>query len=155
MTAFQRLLGFCRSHKGLMVAAFLALSLAAGLILWQDSSHAPVCSPSFVKQSCHKGTGGVNGFIAVFVLGPLLVGFVLLVVGLVVVMVGYAVALLWGAFFLLRGVFIILFGDLCRWVSLRRNGHAAKAGDAKAQEKIERWKKWEKEWTRSGPPWPD
>ncbi len=75
-----------------------------------------------------------------------MVGFVLVVVGLAVLMVAYAVVLVSLAFFLLRGVFIILFGDLCRWVSVRRNEEAAKAGDAKAQAKIDRWKKWECEY---------
>jgi hypothetical protein len=46
----------------------------------------------------------------------------------------------------LGGLFIILVGDLLLWVSVRRNAKAAKEGDPRARERIDRWKRWQKKW---------
>jgi hypothetical protein len=46
------------------------------------------------------------------------------------------------------GFFIILLGDLFHWFSARRNGDAANAGDVEARARIDRWRRWQKKWTR-------
>ena len=48
----------------------------------------------------------------------------------------------------LGGLSVILVGNLLYWISFKRNGSAAKAGDAKALAKVDRWKRWQKKWTR-------
>lgn len=48
----------------------------------------------------------------------------------------------------LGGMCIILLGDLLCWLSTKRNGEAALAGDSEAQRRIDHWKRWQKKWTR-------
>lgn len=86
-----------------------------------------------------SGTGGTGHFF-----------FDTLVLGLVVcgALAMLALAFTNWAVGFLGGMLIILLGDLLYWVSMKRHGEAAQAGDAQAQAKIDRWKRWQKKWTR-------
>lgn len=93
----------------------------------------------FWHRDSTGGTGGSEQFF-----------FDVVVVGLVVCapLAMLALALTDWAVGFLGGLFIILLGDLFRWLSTQRNGKAAKAGDAEARAKIDRWKRWQKRWAR-------
>ena len=125
-TRSQRLARFWDSHSTrLIVGGGFALGFLTGLVLWHRSSTS--------------GTGGTGQFLfdAVF-LG--------LVVCAPLAMLALAITN-WAVGFL-GGMVIILLGDLLYRVSTKRNGEAAKAGDAQAQARIDRWKRWQKKWTR-------
>jgi hypothetical protein len=96
--------------------------LLTGLVIWHRDST--------------KGTG--QFFFDVVVLG-LIVGapLAMLLLALTDRLVG-----------LLGGLFVIVLGELLCWVSTKRNGEAAKVGDAKALARIDRWKRWQKKWSR-------
>jgi hypothetical protein len=112
-------------HTRLIIGGGLALGLLTGLVLWRGNSTS--------------GSGGTGQFF-----------FYVVLIGLIVCapLAMLALAITEWAVGFLGGLFIILFGDFCHWVSTKRNGEAAKAGDAKAQARIDRWKSWQKEWTR-------
>jgi hypothetical protein len=110
---------------GVTVGGGLVLGLVAGLVFWYRDST--------------QGTGGTGQFIFdVFFIGLIACS----LLGM------FAIAMAYLAVELLRGSFLILLGDLFHWVSKKRNGEAAKAGDTAAQEKIDRWKRWQREVTR-------
>ena len=108
-----------------IVGGGVALGLLTGLTLWhRDSSH---------------GTGGIGPFL-----------FDVVVIGLILCapLAMLALALTDRVVAFLGGLFVILVGNLLYWISFKRNGSAAKAGDAKALAKVDRWKRWQKKWMR-------
>lgn len=122
----QRLARFWDSHATrLIVGGGLALGLLTGVVLWH--------------RDATGGTGGTGQFL-----------FDVLVLGLLVAapLAMLALALTNWAVGFLGGICIILLGDLLYWLSTRRHGEAARAGDANAQAKIDHWKRWQKKWTR-------
>jgi hypothetical protein len=86
-----------------------------------------------------NGTGGTGHFFFDVVLLGLVVCAPLAMLALAITN--------WAVGFL-GGMFIILLGDLLHWVSTKRNGEAAEAGDAQARARIDHWKRWQKKWTR-------
>ena len=99
--------------------------MSTGVVLWH--------------RAAVNGTGGTGHFVLdVVVLG--------LVVAAPLAMVALALTN-WAVGFL-GGICIIMVGDLLYWASTRRNGAAARAGDARARARIDHWKRWQKEWTR-------
>ncbi len=109
----------------LIIGGGLTLGLLTGLVLWHGDSTS--------------GKGGTGQFL-----------FDVALLGLIVCapLATLALAIADRAAGFLGGLFVILFGDFGYWVSTKRNGEAAKAGDANAQAKTDRWKRWQKEWTR-------
>jgi len=94
---------------------------------------------TFWHRDSARGTGGIGPFL-----------FDVVVIGLILCapLATLALALTDRAVAFLGGLFVILVGNLLYWISFKRNGAAAKAGDAKARAKVDRWKKWQKKWTR-------
>ena len=122
-TRSLQLARFWDSHATrLIVGGGLALGLLTGVVLWHRDN-----------------TGGAGHFVLDVV-----------VLGLVVAAPLFMLALAltnWAVGFL-GPICIILVGDLLYWMSTRRNGAAAEAGDARAQARIDHWKRWQKKWTR-------
>jgi hypothetical protein len=122
----QRLSGFWDLHAiRFIVGGGVALGLLAGLVLWH--------------RDAASGGGGIGSFLFDVVLIGLVLCAPLAILALV--LTDRAVAFL-------GGVFVILVGNVLYRVSQRRNGPAAAAGDAEARARVDRWKKWQKEWTR-------
>ena len=122
----QRVSDFWDLHAPrVIVGGGVALGLLTGLTLWHRDST--------------RGTGGIGPFL-----------FDVVVVGLILCapLAMLALALTDRVVALLGGLFVILVGNLLYWISFKRNGAAAKAGDATARAKIDRWKRWQKKWTR-------
>lgn len=86
-----------------------------------------------------SGGGGTGSFL----FDVVLIGLVLCapLAMLALVLVDKAVAVL-------GGLFVVLVGNFFYRVSQRRNGEAADAGDIEARARVDRWKKWQKKWTR-------
>jgi hypothetical protein len=122
----QRLARYWDAHATpLIIGGGLCLGLLTGVVLWH--------------RAASGGTGGSGRFlIDVVVLG--------LVVAAPLAMVLLALTN-WAVGFL-GGMCILVLGDLLCFLSTRRNGEAAHAGDARAQARIDRWKRWQKKWTR-------
>ena len=86
-----------------------------------------------------SGGGGTGSFL----FDVVLIGLVLCapLAMLALVLVDKAVAVL-------GGLFVVLVGNVFYRASQRRNGEAAAAGDIEARARVDRWKKWQKKWTR-------
>jgi hypothetical protein len=96
-----------------------------GLVLWH--------------RDAVSGGGGTGSFLFDVVLIGLVLCAPLAILALV--LTDRAVAFL-------GGLFVILVGNMLYRVSKRRNGEAADAGDTEARARVDRWKKWQKKWTR-------
>jgi len=90
----------------------------------------------FWYQDSTRGTGGTGQFF-----------FDVVFVGLIVVaplaMLAIAITAVLVEF--IRGLLVFAFSDLGLWLSKKRNGEAARNGDARAQARIDRWMRWRKE----------
>jgi membrane protein YqaA with SNARE-associated domain len=91
----------------------------------------------------HRDAASGGGGIGSFLFDVVLIGLVLCapLAILALVLTDRAVAFL-------GGLIVVLLGNVFYGVSQRRNGKAADAGDAAARARVDRWKKWQKKWTR-------
>lgn len=91
----------------------------------------------------HRDAASGGGGIGSFLFDVVLIGLVLCapLAILTLVLTDRAVAFL-------GGLFVVLLGNVLYAVSQRRNGEAADAGDAAARARVDRWKTWQKKWTR-------